>query len=159
MVEWNAGAGPAANARRELPRMVAEFFALVREVLAGEPPPEELHRVRLAAKHVRYTLELFRPCYGAALESRIESLKAVQQVLGEINDCAASRRVLAAAMHVPLQRAKMERFLAARLRDKTGELRALWGGTFDAPGQEMLWARYLTRSARTPRPRAYVASH
>ena len=150
---WNPRAAPAANARRELPRLTAEFFAQVRAALAARPSPEQLHRVRLAAKRLRYTLELFRPCYGPALESRIERLRSLQQVLGEINDCAATRRLLDAAKPIPPQRATIERFLAARLRQKTADLRKLWAETLDAPGQELQWIRYLARNARLPASR------
>jgi CHAD domain-containing protein len=153
-VVWNERAGPAANARRELPGMAAEFFAQVRTALAARPSPEQLHRVRLAAKRIRYTLELFRPCYGAGLESRIESLRQVQQVLGEINDCAATGRVLAKGMPISPQRTKAERFLALRLRKKTAELRKLWAEHFDAPGQELRWTGYLARNAHPPRAQA-----
>jgi len=147
---WNGWAGPAANAASELPRLTADFFAQVRAHLAARPSPEQLHRVRLAAKRLRYTLELFRPCYGPGLEARIERLRGLQQVLGEINDCAATRRVLDPAMRATPQRAQAERFLAARLRKKTAELRTLWTEVLDAPGEEAQWTRYLARNARSP---------
>jgi hypothetical protein len=150
-VEWNERAGPAANARRKLPLLTADFFARVRAALAARPSPEQLHGVRLAAKRMRYTLELFRPCYGPGLEARIESLRNMQQVLGEINDCAATRRLVERTMPVSPQRTRMERFLVSRLHKKTGELRHLWTEGLDAPGQELHWARYLARNARTPR--------
>jgi CHAD domain-containing protein len=147
---WDERASPAANARRVLPRLAAEFFAQVRAALAARPSAERLHRVRLAAKRLRYTLELFRRCYGPGLESRIESLRGLQQVLGEINDCAATGRLLARRAPRAPQRAKVERFLAARIRQKTAELRRLWSEDIDAPGRELGWTRYLSRSARAP---------
>jgi hypothetical protein len=150
-IVWNERVGPAANARRELPRLAAEFFALVRAALSVRSSAEQLHRVRLAAKRIRYTLELFRPCYGRALESRIESLRKLQQILGEINDCAATRRLLSNAMSGSPYRRKAERFLALRLRMKTAELRKFWSEVFDAPGQELRWTRYLRRNALAPR--------
>jgi CHAD domain-containing protein len=151
-VVWNERIGPEANARRELPRLTAVFFADVRAALAARPSPDQLHRVRLAAKRMRYTLELFRPCYGTGLELRIESLRKLQQVLGEINDCAATRRVLAGNIPASPQRIKVERLLASRLRKKTGELRKLWKEELGAPGQELRWMRYLAHNARPPRP-------
>ena len=148
---WDERASPAANARRVLPRLTAEFFAQVRAALAARPSPEQLHRVRLAAKRLRYTLELFRRCYGPGLESRIEGLRSLQQVLGEINDCAATGRSLARRMPVSPHLAKAERFLAARIRQKTAELRHLWSEGLDSPGQQRRWERYLARNARPPR--------
>jgi len=147
---WDERASPAANARRVLPRLTAEFYAQVRAALAARPSPEGLHRVRLAAKRLRYTLELFRPCYGPGLESRIEGLRSLQQVLGEINDCAATVRLLARRAPVSPHLAKAERFLAARIRLKTAELRRLWSEGIDAPGQQRRWVHYLARNARAP---------
>lgn len=148
---WNERTGPAANARRELPRLIADFFARVRAALAARPSAEQLHRVRLVAKRMRYTLELFRPCYGPALESRIGSMRSLQQVLGEINDCAVTRLSLARRLRHSPHRARVERFLAARIRRKTAELRQLWSEVLDAPGQERRWVQYLSRNARPPK--------
>jgi CHAD domain-containing protein len=150
-IAWNERVGPAANARRELPRLTAEFFAQVRAALEARPSPEQLHRVRLAAKRLRYTLELFRPCYGPGLEARLERLRRLQQVLGEINDCAATSRVLAQCAPALPQRAKAERFLATRIRQNTAELRSIWSEDLDAPGEEARWVGYLSRNARAPR--------
>jgi CHAD domain-containing protein len=148
---WNARETPAANARRELPPLVRKFFAEVRAALAARPSPEQLHRVRLAAKRVRYTLELFRACYGPGLEARIGELRSLQQMLGEINDCAATGRLLARRLPASPQRRAAERFLAARIRAKNAELRLLWSQRIDGPGREARWARYLARDSRAPR--------
>lgn len=150
-VVWNERIGPAANARRQLPRIVVEFFVQVRASLSAHPPPEQLHALRLSTKRVRYTLELFRACYGPALDARIESLRKLQQVLGEINDCVAARRLLTKSIRPSPLRAKAERFLAARLRQKTLELRKLWAKEMGAPGQELVWTRYLAGKARPPK--------
>src|ERR1043165_7349357 len=89
-IDWVEKIGPAANARRQLPQLVTSYFAFVREQLAGDPSPAKLHRLRLKSKRLRYTLELFRPCYGAGLETRIGELRRLQQLLGEMNDSAAT---------------------------------------------------------------------
>ena len=63
------------------------------EFLAYEPHiahPErvaELHRMRIAAKHLRYTLEIFAPLYGKALRKPLKVVKEIQELLGEIHDC------------------------------------------------------------------------
>src|ERR1019366_4961095 len=93
-VKWDKRAGVAANARRQLPPMVTAYFSSVREYLADDAPPRRLHRVRLASKRLRYTLELFRPCYPAGLEERLDALKKLQDWLGEVNDAVASGRLL-----------------------------------------------------------------
>jgi CHAD domain-containing protein len=109
---WDDRAGAAANARRELPRLAASYFARVRELLAEEPSPSKLHRLRLATKRLRYTLELFRPCYGPGLETRLAALRRVQQLLGEVNDSGAAGRLLSKSMSAASpQRARILRFL------------------------------------------------
>ena len=148
-IKWNPRAGAAASARRELPRLVAEYFARVRELLVGEPAPPQLHQARLACKRLRYTLELFRPCYGAALEQRLEALKKLQQVLGDVNDTAAAGKLLGNALPPKsAERARVEGFLAARVIEKTAEFRAQWTKEFDAPGREEWWTLYLARAGR-----------
>jgi len=150
-IDWNERLDPGANARRQLPRLVADYFAVVRGLLKSNPAPLALHQARLASKRVRYTLELFRPCYGPGLEARLESLRQLQQVLGEVNDAAATRRLLgkastAASPHHQL----VARFLDARAKARAQEFRKEWTESFDAPGQMQWWVGYLERQGRTP---------
>ncbi|HEU0116679.1 MAG TPA: CHAD domain-containing protein [Thermomicrobiales bacterium] len=74
-----------ANARHLLGVRMAEFYALAPAVRAGGPP-ERLHDLRIAAKRLRYTLELFASTFGEAGERQIERLKTVQEQLGELRD-------------------------------------------------------------------------
>lgn len=46
------------------------------------------HRLRIAIKHLRYTLEIFEPVYEEGLERFIKPLKKMQTLLGDLNDCA-----------------------------------------------------------------------
>lgn len=64
------------------------------QMLAYEPyvqKPEcidQLHLMRIAAKHLRYTMEAFNtPLYEGALDDAIDAAKQVQRRLGEIHDC------------------------------------------------------------------------
>ncbi len=63
------------------------------EFLAFEPHinhPErvaELHQMRIAAKHLRYTLEVFEPLYDRALRKPIKVVKEIQELLGQVHDC------------------------------------------------------------------------
>jgi CHAD domain-containing protein len=149
---WNARLGVSLNARRQLPAMMQEYFAQVRELLATNPELAELHAIRLATKRVRYTLELFRPCYGAQLESHITELQRLQQILGEINDCAAAGRLLDGLAGPSPAQARARSFLRRRAAAKATELRREWRQCFDAPGQEHSWLHYLARSARVKEP-------
>jgi CHAD domain-containing protein len=62
------------------------------EFLAFEPyvfQPEcvtELHAMRIAGKHLRYTLEFFAPLYEDELKKFIKSLRQCQDLLGAIHD-------------------------------------------------------------------------
>ena len=47
---------------------------------------EELHAMRIAGKHLRYTMEIFAPIYGNTLDPHIHAMKGVQDLLGEIHD-------------------------------------------------------------------------
>lgn len=45
------------------------------------------HAMRIAAKRLRYTLEIARPVYANRLEAAIEAAKRVQSLLGDVHDC------------------------------------------------------------------------
>jgi CHAD domain-containing protein len=47
----------------------------------------ELHAMRIAAKQLRYTLEIFGPLYANELKSAISTVKSAQEMLGDIHDC------------------------------------------------------------------------
>lgn len=48
---------------------------------------EELHEMRIAAKHLRYTLEIFEPLFALKIKKYIKAVKQVQEYLGDIHDC------------------------------------------------------------------------
>jgi CHAD domain-containing protein len=148
-IVWNQRVDASLNARRKLPAMMHDYFTQVRELLATNPAPAELHAVRLATKRVRYTLELFRPCYGRGLELRIATLQRLQQVLGEVNDCAAAERLIEGLVPASTARTRVQTFLRRRAAAKATELRREWRQTFDAPGQEHWWLHYLSGSAKS----------
>jgi CHAD domain-containing protein len=45
------------------------------------------HAMRIAAKRLRYTLEVCRPAYAGRLDGVLEAIKQVQSLLGDIHDC------------------------------------------------------------------------
>ena len=48
---------------------------------------EELHNMRIAAKRLRYTMEVFQPCFsGKDFTKLYEQVKSVQEQIGEIHD-------------------------------------------------------------------------
>jgi hypothetical protein len=55
---------------------------------ASDPSEEQaLHDMRIAAKRLRYILEITHPCFGPYAESAVKKVKDLQDVLGEIHDC------------------------------------------------------------------------
>lgn len=48
---------------------------------------EELHAMRIAAKRLRYTLEIFSPLYESELKAYLKAMRQNQELLGNIHDC------------------------------------------------------------------------
>src|SRR5690348_16720763 len=136
-IKWDEKASAAQNACRALPPLAAEYFAAGRAAVAGKPSRAAWHRLRLRTKRLRYTLELFRPCYGPALETRLDALHQAQQILGDLNDCAAAQRLIDGLLPARSpQRLRLRRFLDARARSKAAQFRTFWTTRFDKPGAE-----------------------
>jgi CHAD domain-containing protein len=55
--------------------------------LADPDDCERHHAMRIAAKRLRYTLEIARPVYPAGFDEAIEATKRVQSLLGDVHDC------------------------------------------------------------------------
>jgi CHAD domain-containing protein len=45
------------------------------------------HQMRIAAKRLRYTMELFRPAYEGELDGCLSAMKKLQDLLGDLHDC------------------------------------------------------------------------
>ena len=73
------------NARRILAVRIGEYYSFA-PIVPREDAGEALHDLRIAAKRLRYTLELFRSVFGKVGERQIERVKAVQEELGAIHD-------------------------------------------------------------------------
>ena len=79
------GAPVIDNARRVLAVRIAEFYSF--EPIVSHPElSEALHDMRISAKRLRYTLELFRAQFGKAGERQIERVKSIQELLGTLHD-------------------------------------------------------------------------
>jgi len=74
------------NAQRIVAVRLDELCSFVPQVLdPGEV--EALHDMRIAAKRLRYVLEVTGPCFGPYAERAGERTKELQDLLGEIHDC------------------------------------------------------------------------
>ncbi len=147
-VSWTVKKNAAQNAARVLPALVEEVFRAGRKVARPDSPKKPLHQFRLAVKRFRYTLELFRPCYGPVLTRRLDTLKALQDFLGEINDCEMTLGRLENAELTGLDESgPLRDFVAARMQAKRDAFVTHWHETFDRPGEEAAWAGYFRRFA------------
>ena len=55
--------------------------------LADPGDCERHHAMRIAAKRLRYTMEIARPVFPGRLDEAIEATKRVQTLLGDVHDC------------------------------------------------------------------------
>jgi CHAD domain-containing protein len=155
-VHWDAELGAAASAKVVLPAMAADLFAAGREAAQSNSKARKLHDFRLLAKRFRYTVEIFRPLYGPAMEDRLGSLRKLQQYLGKVSDCVATAKLLKATAGKGKKKGQLKMALAYIREEeqiRTTNFRKYWAEVFNAPGQEERWIRYLRdyagRSRRT----------
>ncbi len=72
-------------AEKKISRRLLGFFTY--EAFISRPQRcRELHKTRFAAKHLRYTLEIFRPLYGAGFDEFIKASHHIQNLLGRLHD-------------------------------------------------------------------------
>ncbi len=81
---------------------------------------EELHNMRIAAKRLRYTLEIFAPCFSGKEFGKIyDAVKAIQEQIGEIHDADVRGPLLQAFLdehgkHRPEIRAGLDALIHAQ---------------------------------------------
>jgi hypothetical protein len=74
------------NARKIVEVRLEELLSFGPEAL-DPANVEALHDMRIAAKRLRYVLELTAPVFGAGAERGAKRAKKLQDLLGEIHDC------------------------------------------------------------------------
>jgi len=146
MKEWKGKKTVRENLLRKMPNLVDEYFSAGDTALAPGTSWEEIHRFRLLTKRFRYTLEIFRSAYGPGLDTRIESLRNLQTLLGDINDSIVSFGMLEGVPGMETVRAH----LREKADNKTVHLRTRWAEEFAPPAQRQRWRRYLTQYACRP---------
>ena len=75
------------NARLVVPAMMDEFLARKDRVVAHPKLKQELHRMRLSGKTLRYAMEVFVAAFGAEFGSCLEDVKQLLDTMGRIHDC------------------------------------------------------------------------
>jgi CHAD domain-containing protein len=64
------------------------------EQIGAATADQELHRLRIEAKKLRYLMELFRTLYPKEIGSQIKALKGLQDLLGDFNDAVVQETIL-----------------------------------------------------------------
>jgi CHAD domain-containing protein len=84
------GLDPSGPLRPNIARIISvrldELRGIVEEALAPDASKAQ-HDMRIAAKRLRYVLELFEPCLGEEGETACRAAKQLQSVLGDLHDC------------------------------------------------------------------------
>ena len=139
--------------------------------------PERIHRVRIAGKKLRYTLELARSAAGAPVSRQIATLKRLQDLLGRLHDLQVLEEYVRAVAadaaadrntHVVFERVQRQiedecRILHARFLGKSAQWRRLPDyASREVPllivrRSKMLKARPASTSIRPSRARAATA--
>jgi CHAD domain-containing protein len=147
-LKWDESGSPGANARRRLPELVLSYYREGRKAAAGDAAPEALHEFRLGTKRLRYTIELFRSCYGPGLQLWLAALGRIQDHLGAISDCATTGRICLAAMPLdsPADRKRLESYLDKRAAREAAAFRRYWRSEFDKAGEARRWEIYFRRT-------------
>jgi CHAD domain-containing protein len=131
-----------------LPKVAKNFFRRGRRIIQPGTPDKKLHRFRLRAKRFRYTLELFKPCYGPTLSEHITAVKRIQDQLGTMHDCAATLDLIAASDLADLGGAQQLReYLEHRSHRERTNFFEYWQSTFGSDDAEKRWMDYLERFA------------
>jgi CHAD domain-containing protein len=74
------------NAARIVRTRLDELRGFTEEALAPDASAAQ-HNMRIAAKRLRYVLEIVGPCIGVEAKVARDAVKQVQSVLGDLHDC------------------------------------------------------------------------
>ncbi len=74
------------NAAKIVRTRLAELRSLAEQALEPGAAPAQ-HDMRIAAKRLRYVLEIVEGCFGPEAANARQAAKRLQGVLGEIHDC------------------------------------------------------------------------
>ena len=111
----------------------------------------DLHDMRIAAKRVRYILEVAEPVFGEPAKRGVKTMKQLQDILGDIHDCDELLPLVEG--HVEKLRAEDTAAAAARdplpNRRKYRGLEALRAHT--VAERERLYAKFARRWAKLER--------
>jgi len=155
------------RARTDIRRRLQEVLGY-RDCLADPSATERHHGMRIAAKRLRYSMEMCGPAYTGGLTGFIKAAKGLQTLLGDLHDCDVWMADLQAFETLEAERAldycghlrPMSRLRPgiARLRGERAEQRAVLfrqvAELWDRLEREDLWGELLrtldAHAQRTP---------
>jgi CHAD domain-containing protein len=126
------GLDPSGPLLPNVGRIVAVRLDELRDFVDAALSPdagEAQHNLRIAAKRLRYALEIFAPCLGEEAEAARSAAKRLQSILGDLHDC-------------DLMLAKVERSgsVAAVLRERRERLFRDFDELWQAEASKGTWA-------------------
>jgi hypothetical protein len=133
------------NAQRIISVRLDEVYDLAPGALDPDDP-RSLHDMRIAAKRLRYLLELTAPCFGAYAGKAARRARQLQELAGEVHDCDVMLPRI--DDHLARLRAEDARRLLARYRENGGQDPAAFARTPARNlyrGLELLAAHYQAR--------------
>lgn len=123
------GAAALESARVGLAGLAAELFQAGDYAVRHRVPYRLLHKCRLLAKRLRYSLEMFELNDTREFNGRFKVLKSLQDQLGAVNDCVTVIELMdghaTAKRRLRLLRAQREK-----------EFRLFWKQNFDGQAQD-----------------------
>lgn len=152
---WHETETAARNARSVLPLLLEAFCKAGERLAQNGFDPATLHGLRLEGKHLRYTLELFRPIYGRRMDDLIAAMKDTQTRLGDINDAIATTAWLKRQrIHRRPEVQQLHVFLHHRARKLSAQFMEYWLDHWGLPAFRQRWIHYLARYAGQAPPSA-----
>jgi CHAD domain-containing protein len=82
------------EAQKSTPAMARKFLERGKKAARANASLLDLHACRIAARKLRYALELLGPVSKSPLNGWIPDIRRVQSMLGEITDCQAARELV-----------------------------------------------------------------
>jgi CHAD domain-containing protein len=114
------------TARHTVEPVLREFVSRGKRALSPKAAVERIHRLRIEAKKLRYTLELFAPVFGTSFDGWLERIKTLQDILGVIGDCETVRKMIE---RLGGDR-RIESALRRKVRRRMEAFRQLWTDSF-----------------------------
>ncbi len=121
------------------------FFSRGETAGKAKSPPRALHRLRIAAKKLRYTLELGP---GVMSRNQLEKIEQLQADLGKIHDLDAVRELL---KEYPGSK-KLRGSMRKEQRTLTREFHKFWSSEFDGKKQRRAWMSRIEKFAASLQP-------